>query len=69
MFPLIIITTTVLVILDLKIDLDLLKNSLIRFNLSNESLIDNMFKLEGEGGQWEIDRVVISVITCTEICH
>lgn len=69
MFPLIIITTTVLVILDLKIDLELLKNSLIRFNLSNESLIDNMFKLEGEGGQWEIDRVVISVITCTEICH
>lgn len=37
-------------ILDLKIDLELLKNSLIRFNLSNESLIDNMFKLEGEGG-------------------
>lgn len=57
-------------ILDLKIDLELLKNSLIRFNLSNESLIDNMFKLEGEGGgQCEIDHVVISVITCTEICH
>lgn len=56
-------------ILDLKIDLELLKNSLIRFNLSNESLIDNMFKLGGEGGQCEIDHVVISVITCTEICH
>lgn len=56
-------------ILDLKIDLELLKHSLIRFNLSNESLIDNMFKLEGEGGQCEIDHVVISVITCTEICH
>lgn len=56
-------------ILDLKIDLELLKNSLIIFNLSNESLIGNMFKSEGEGGQCEIDHVVILVITCTEICH
>lgn len=69
MFWLIIISTNILVILDLEVDLETLKNSLMRFNLSNESLIDNMFKLEGEGGQCEIDHIVISVIKCTKICH
>lgn len=56
-------------ILDLEIDLETPKNGLMRFNLSNESLIDNMFKLEGGGGQCGIDHIVISVIKCAEICH
>lgn len=62
-------STNILVIVDLEIDLEVPKNSLMKFNLCNESLIDNMFKLEGGGGQYEIDHIVISVIKCTEICH
>lgn len=54
-------------ILDLEIDLEMPKNSLMRFNFSNESLIDNMFKLEWGGGQREIDHIVISVIKRTEM--
>lgn len=43
-------STNILVILDLEIDLEVPKNSLMKFNLCNESLIDNMFKLEGGAG-------------------
>lgn len=69
MFWFIIISTNILVILDLEIALEMPKSSLMRFNLFNESLIDNMFKLEGGGEHREIDHIVISVIKCTEICH
>lgn len=54
--------------LDLKVDLEMPKNSLMRFNLCNR-LIDNMFKSEGGGRHYDIDHSVISVIKFTEICH
>lgn len=39
-----------LVTLDLELDLEVTKNGLMRFNLCNESFIDNMFKLVGGRG-------------------
>lgn len=53
--------------LDLEVDLEMPKNSLMRFNPCNR-LIDNMFK-SGGGGHYDIDYVVISVIKFTEIRH